>query len=76
MEHRVPTKDEVSAYLKADRNWGRWGKDDQMGAVNLMTPEKRLAAARLVRKGPRRLAQPCVPQELPPPTIPRRRSTL
>ena len=20
------------------RNWGRWGEDDQMGAVNLITP--------------------------------------
>jgi kynurenine formamidase len=33
------------------RNWGRWGKDDQMGAVNLITPAKRAAAARLVRSG-------------------------
>ena len=52
MEHRVPTKDEAA--YQTDRNWGRWGKDDQMGAVNLVTPEKRLAAARLVRR-PRRL---------------------
>ena len=29
MERRVPTKDEVLAYLKEDRNWGRWGNDDQ-----------------------------------------------
>jgi len=32
-------------------NWGRWGAEDQMGAVNLITPEKRKAAARLVREG-------------------------
>ena len=32
-------------------NWGRWGADDQMGAVNLITPEKRKAAVRLVREG-------------------------
>src|SRR5919198_388263 len=51
MEHRVPTKDEVLAFLKADRNWGRWGDNDQKGAVNLVTPEKRLAAARLIRSG-------------------------
>ena len=25
-------------------NWGRWGADDQMGAVNLITPAKRKAA--------------------------------
>ena len=32
-------------------NWGRWGKDDQKGTINLITPERRLAAARLVREG-------------------------
>jgi hypothetical protein len=31
--------------------WGVWGPDDQLGAVNLLTPERVLAAARLVRKG-------------------------
>lgn len=33
------------------RNWGRWGNDDQKGAVNLITPAKRIEAARLVRSG-------------------------
>ena len=32
-------------------NWGRWGKDDQMGAVNLITPAKRKQAVGLVREG-------------------------
>jgi kynurenine formamidase len=32
-------------------NWGRWGPDDQLGAVNLITPEKRKQAAALVRTG-------------------------
>ncbi len=32
-------------------NWGRWGADDELGALNLVTPEKRAAAARLVRSG-------------------------
>ena len=51
MERRVPTKDEVLAYLKEDNNWGRWGDDDQKGAVNMVTDQKRAAAARLVRTG-------------------------
>jgi hypothetical protein len=51
MERRVPTKAEVLAYLKEDRNWGRWGNDDQMGAVNMVTNEKRLAAAQLIKTG-------------------------
>lgn len=32
-------------------NWGRWGKDDQRGALNLITPAKRKQAAALVREG-------------------------
>jgi kynurenine formamidase len=32
-------------------NWGRWGKDDELGALNLVTPAKRKAAASLVRDG-------------------------
>ena len=51
MERRVPTEKEVLAYLKEDLNWGRWGEDDQKGAVNMVTPEKRLAAVQTVRSG-------------------------
>jgi hypothetical protein len=47
----VPTKAEVEAYLSERRNWGRWGADDQVGAVNLITPDKRARAASLVRTG-------------------------
>jgi kynurenine formamidase len=32
-------------------NWGRWGKEDQMGAINYITSEKRRAAAASVRSG-------------------------
>ena len=32
-------------------NWGRWGPDDELGASNLITPEKRKAAAALVTEG-------------------------
>ena len=32
-------------------NWGRWGDDDQLGALNLITPAKRVEAARLVETG-------------------------
>jgi len=45
------TEAETIAYLRQRRNWGRWGGDDQRGTINLITPEKRLAAARLVRSG-------------------------
>jgi kynurenine formamidase len=32
-------------------NWGRWGPDDRVGTLNLVTAEDRAAAARLVRRG-------------------------
>lgn len=32
-------------------NWGRWGKDDELGTLNLITPAKRKQAAALVRDG-------------------------
>ena len=32
-------------------NWGRWGKDDEVGAMNLITPVKRRQAAALVKEG-------------------------
>ncbi|QRG05371.1 cyclase family protein [Xanthobacter dioxanivorans] len=32
-------------------NWGRWGKDDQIGTLNNVSPEDVIAAGRLIRKG-------------------------
>jgi kynurenine formamidase len=32
-------------------NWGRWGADDERGALNYLTPDRVGAAARLVRTG-------------------------
>lgn len=32
-------------------NWGRWGKDDQLGAANLVTDAKRRQAGALVKNG-------------------------
>src|SRR5437867_10586483 len=32
-------------------NWGRWGPNDELGALNLITPAKRRAAAALVKEG-------------------------
>ena len=50
-ERAVPKKEEVLSLIRDRSNWGRWGKDDQVGALNLVTPEKRVAATRLVRTG-------------------------
>ncbi|HEY8766393.1 MAG TPA: cyclase family protein [Dehalococcoidia bacterium] len=35
----------------AHSSWGLWGDDDELGCLNLLTPERIAAAARLVRKG-------------------------
>ena len=42
---------DYAAMYRDRRNWGRWGDGDQVGAINLITPEKRAAAAGLVRTG-------------------------
>lgn len=46
-----PSVDEVRALLIERSNWGRWGTDDQRGAVNLIDNHKRCEAAALVRSG-------------------------
>jgi kynurenine formamidase len=45
------TKDQVKASFAKINNWGKWGKEDQRGALNYITPEKRAAAAKLARTG-------------------------
>jgi kynurenine formamidase len=50
-ERALPGREEVLGWLRARRNWGRWGADDEAGAVNLITADKRRAAAGLVRSG-------------------------
>ena len=51
MPGRVPSEQEVIGYIKTLSNWGRWGPDDELGTINLITPAKRAAAARLVQDG-------------------------
>jgi kynurenine formamidase len=48
---QVPSESDVVRMLEGLSNWGRWGRDDQLGTLNLITPEKRLKAARLVSEG-------------------------
>jgi len=45
------TKDQYERWKQELSNWGRWGKDDQLGAMNLITPAKRKQAAALVKEG-------------------------
>jgi kynurenine formamidase len=45
------TKEEFDQLFASVSNWRRWGEDDQRGTLNLITPERVLAATALVRRG-------------------------
>jgi len=45
------TKEHMRSVFESVKNWGRWGADDEMGALNLITPKKRVEAAQCVVTG-------------------------
>lgn len=45
------TEAQFETWMKELSNWGRWGDDDELGALNLITPAKRAEAAALVEHG-------------------------
>src|SRR5437868_1443505 len=45
------TLDTVDQMMTELSNWGRWGKEDELGAVNLITAAKRKQALALVKEG-------------------------
>jgi kynurenine formamidase len=45
------TVEQVDKWMSELSNWGRWGKDDQRGTLNLMTPAVRKDALKLAREG-------------------------
>lgn len=49
--HPLPSSAEVATYFDHCSNWGRWGADDSAGTINLITRDKRRAAAASVRSG-------------------------
>jgi len=49
-DRRIPNKEEVNSFLR-DTNWGRWGSNGSAGAINLITPQKRIEATKLVKTG-------------------------
>lgn len=51
MAREIPSEAEVLGWYSSLSNWGRWGADDELGTLNLITPEKRKQAAGLVREG-------------------------
>lgn len=51
MATNLPTQEEVFNYMQSLSNWGSWGADDQLGTLNLLTPELATQAAGLVKDG-------------------------
>jgi kynurenine formamidase len=45
------TPDRMREIYEQVKNWGRWGADDEMGALNLVTPEKRREGAACILAG-------------------------
>ncbi len=45
------TEAQFEAWQSSLSNWGRWGRDDELGTLNLITPAKRRAALALVKEG-------------------------
>ena len=45
--------EEFAALFRALSNWNRWGPDDERGALQVLTPDRVVAATRLVRDGVR-----------------------
>ena len=50
-ESAPPTPERLEQIYAECSNWGRWGSQDQLGALNLLTAQCRVDAARLVRTG-------------------------
>ena len=50
-EYPVPSGDDLDRMFTALSNWGRWGDDDERGALNHLTDARRAAAGGLVRTG-------------------------
>ena len=47
----MPLTDEFHELARKVNNWGRWGDDDELGTLNLLTPDVVRRAAELVRRG-------------------------
>src|ERR1700743_2191169 len=51
MSSSPKTKAEMRTVFDSVSNWGVWGKEDERGTLNYLTPEKIAAAGRLVKTG-------------------------
>ena len=59
------TKAQFDEWMAKLSNWGRWGKEDERGALNLITAEARRRAAALVKTGTTVSLSQQIPAESP-----------
>ncbi len=45
------TLNDIHAAAERNKNWGRWGADDEIGTLNNIAPQDIIHAAQLIRKG-------------------------
>ena len=50
-QHPVVSEAEYKRWQTELSNWGRWGKDDELGTLNLITAAKRKQAVALAKEG-------------------------
>ena len=75
----VVTKAQIDKWMKDLSNWGRWGKDDQLGTMNLISDAKRKQAVALSSSDlvmSEHLPAPIREQGAAPLTVPGSRMTL
>src|SRR6185369_16039531 len=51
--HKVPNYDELASAQPPHSSWDVFGRDDELGTINLLTPQRVAAAAGLIRRGQR-----------------------
>jgi hypothetical protein len=51
LPERLVTHEQMLEWFEDQKNWGRWGSDDDRGTLNLITPEKTKVAVALVTEG-------------------------
>ena len=53
IDNRGLTDKDVLSYMDSLSNWGKWGPEDQLGALNYLTEAKRQQASSLIQGRPR-----------------------
>ena len=51
MNKKVITRQDLTEASEKYKNWGKWGKDDEIGTLNFTSPDDIINAAKLVKKG-------------------------